>query len=147
LPLVVTAAERWQALPPTPPSVATFQSKQLKANGISIHYAIYGHGSPVILLHGGLANSDYWGHQVKALALRHRVIVMDSRGHGRTTRDARPYGYDLMADDVIALMDGLKIRKADIVGWSDGGIIGLDLAIRTASARSSPSPPTRRPRA
>jgi pimeloyl-ACP methyl ester carboxylesterase len=130
LPLVARAAERWQTLPPTPAPVATFQSKQLAANGISIHYAIYGHGSPVILLHGGLANSDYWGHQVKALAPHHRVIVMDSRGHGRTTRDGRSYGYDLMADDVIALMDGLKIRKADIVGWSDGGIIGLDLAIR-----------------
>ena len=130
LPLAATAAERWQILPPTPAPVATFQSKQLVGNGISIHYAIYGHGSPVILLHGGLANSDYWGHQVKALAPHHRVIVMDSRGHGRTTRDARAYGYDLMADDVIALMDGLKIRKADIVGWSDGGIIGLDLAIR-----------------
>jgi pimeloyl-ACP methyl ester carboxylesterase len=130
LPLVARAAERWQTLPPTPAPVAAFQSKQLAANGISIHYAIYGHGSPVILLHGGLANSDYWGHQVKALAPHHRVIVMDSRGHGRTTRDGRSYGYDLMADDVIALMDGLKIRKADIVGWSDGGIIGLDLAIR-----------------
>lgn len=130
VPLLATAAERWQTLPPTPPPVATFQSKQLVGNGISIHYAIYGHGSPVILLHGGLANSDYWGHQVKALAPHHRVIVMDSRGHGRTTRDARAYGYDLMADDVIALMDSLKIRKADIVGWSDGGIIGLDLAIR-----------------
>jgi pimeloyl-ACP methyl ester carboxylesterase len=130
LPLVASAAERWQTLPPTPPPVATFQSKQLTGNRISIHYAIYGHGSPVILLHGGLANSDYWGNQVKALAPHHRVIVMDSRGHGRTTRDARPYGYDLMADDVIALMDGLKIRRADVVGWSDGGIIGLDLAIR-----------------
>ena len=55
---------------------------------------------------------------------------MDSRGHGRSTRDARPYGYDLMADDVVALMDVLKIPKADIVGWSDGGIIGIDLALR-----------------
>jgi pimeloyl-ACP methyl ester carboxylesterase len=55
---------------------------------------------------------------------------MDSRGHGRTTRDARPYGYDLMADDVVALMDALKLPKADIVGWSDGGILGFDLAIR-----------------
>ena len=53
-----------------------------------------------------------------------------SRGHGRTTRDARPYGYDLMADDVVALMDALKIPKADIVGWSDGGILGIDLALR-----------------
>lgn len=130
LPLVATAAERWQTLPPTPAPVATSRSGQLAGNGISIHYAIYGRGSPVILLHGGLANSDYWGHQVRALTRYHRVVVMDSRGHGRTTRDPRPYGYDLMADDVIALMDGLKIRKADIVGWSDGGIIGLDLAIR-----------------
>ena len=129
-PLLATAAERWQTLPPTPAPIATFQSGQLPVNGISIHYAIYGHGSPVIMLHGGLANSDYWGNQVKALAPFHRVIVMDSRGHGRSTRDARPYGYDLMADDVVALMDRLKIRKADIVGWSDGGIIGLDLALR-----------------
>jgi pimeloyl-ACP methyl ester carboxylesterase len=130
LPLIATAAERWQSLPPTPAPIPAARSGQFAGNGISIHYAIYGQGSPVILLHGGLANSDYWGHQVRALSRSHRVVVMDSRGHGRSTRDARPYGYDLMADDVIALMDGLKIRKADIVGWSDGGIIGLDLAIR-----------------
>jgi len=55
---------------------------------------------------------------------------MDSRGHGRSTRDARPYGYDLMADDVVALMDSLKIAKADIVGWSDGAILSIDLAMR-----------------
>ena len=83
-----------------------------------------------MLLHGGLANSDYWGHQVTALAPRHTVILMDSRGHGRSTRDARPYGYDLMADDVVALLDTLHIAKADVVGWSDGAILGLDLAIR-----------------
>ena len=64
------------------------------------------------------------------MSAHHTVILMDSRGHGRTTRDARPYGYDLMADDVVALMDALKIPKADIVGWSDGGIIGIDLALR-----------------
>jgi len=124
------AAEKWQTLPPTPPPIATDRSGQAEANGISIHYAIYGHGSPVIFLHGGLANADYWGNQVPAVAAHHTVIVMDSRGHGRSTRDARPYGYDLMADDVVALMDVLKITKADIVGWSDGGILGLDLAMR-----------------
>jgi pimeloyl-ACP methyl ester carboxylesterase len=84
----------------------------------------------VILLHGGLANGDYWGSQIQALAPHHTVIVMDSRGHGRSTRDAWPYGYDLMADDVVALMDVLKVPKADILGWSDGGILGLDLAMR-----------------
>ncbi len=76
------------------------------------------------------ANSDYLGNQVKALMSHHKVVLVDSRGHGRSTRDAQPYSYDLMADDVVALMDKLKIQKADVVGWSDGAIIGLDLAIR-----------------
>lgn len=124
------ADERWQTLPPTPAPIASDRSGQADVNGISIHYAIYGEGTPVIFLHGGLANSDYWGNQVPAVAARHTVILMDSRGHGRTTRDERPYGYDLMADDVIGLMDHLKITKADIVGWSDGAILGIDLAMR-----------------
>jgi pimeloyl-ACP methyl ester carboxylesterase len=128
--LPAVAAERWQTLPPTPAPIMTDRSGEADANGIKIHYAIYGHGSPVIFLHGGLANADYWGNQVPAVAAHHTVILMDSRGHGRSTRDARPYGYDLMADDVVALMDVLKIPKADIVGWSDGGIIGIDLALR-----------------
>ncbi len=128
--LPAAAAERWETLPPTPAPIPTDRSGEIDANGIKIHYAIYGQGSPVIFLHGGLANTDYWGNQVKAVAAHHTVILMDSRGHGRSTRDARPYGYDLMADDVVALMDALKIPKADVVGWSDGGILGLDLALR-----------------
>jgi pimeloyl-ACP methyl ester carboxylesterase len=121
---------RWQTLPPTPPPVAGLAGAFAEVNGIRLYYATIGQGAPVVLLHGGLANGDYWGHQVAALAPRHRVIVVDSRGHGRSTRDARPFGYDLMADDVVALLDHLGIARADIVGWSDGGIIGLDLAIR-----------------
>jgi pimeloyl-ACP methyl ester carboxylesterase len=54
---------------------------------------------------------------------------MDSRGHGRSSRDAQPFGYDLMASDVLALMDHLGLKKAAIVGWSDGAIIGLDIAM------------------
>lgn len=120
----------WQTLPPTPAAVAGEHSGRANINGISLYYATIGHGSPVVLLHGGLSNSDYWGNQVKALAGHHTVIVVDSRGHGRSTRDARAYGYDLMADDVVALLDTLHIAKADVVGWSDGAILGLDLAIR-----------------
>ncbi len=123
------AAERWELLPPTP-AVIHGESGHASINGVRIYYAVYGEGSPVILLHGGLANSDYWGNQIRALAPYHTVIVMDSRGHGRSSRDARPFGYDLMADDVVALMDTLRVAKADIVGWSDGAILGLDLAIR-----------------
>ena len=78
------AAERWETLPPTPAPIATDRSGEADANGIKIHYAIYGQGSPVIFLHGGLANTDYWGNQVPAVAAHHTVILMDSRGHGRT---------------------------------------------------------------
>jgi pimeloyl-ACP methyl ester carboxylesterase len=125
-----SALERWETLPPTPASIPTDRSGEAEANGIKIHYAIYGQGSPVIFLHGGLANTNYWGNQVPTVAAHHTVILMDSRGHGATARDARPYGYDLMADDVVALMDALMIPKADIVGWSDGAILGIDLELR-----------------
>src|SRR5471032_986185 len=124
------AVERWETLPATPAPITSAKTGSADVNGIKLYYSITGHGSPVVLLHGGLANSDYWGHQVKALAAKHTVITLDSRGHGRSTRDARPYGYDLMADDVVALLDTLHIAKADVVGWSDGAILGLDLAIR-----------------
>src|ERR1700761_546101 len=131
LPLRAALGEAlWQTLPPTPAPAAGARTGHAQVNGISLYYAVIGHGTPVVLLHGGLANSDYWGLQVAALAPHHMVILMDSRGHGRSTRDARPYGYDLMADDVIGLMDQLKIAKADVVGWSDGAILGLDLSIR-----------------
>ena len=131
MPLQATmAAERWQELPPTPAPVPGLKSGHAELNGIRLYYAEIGHGSPVVVLHGGLANSDYLGSQVQALAARHRVIVVDSRGHGRSTRDDQPFGYDLMTDDVVALLDRLKVQKADIVGWSDGAIIGLDMAMR-----------------
>jgi pimeloyl-ACP methyl ester carboxylesterase len=130
LPVAAASPEEiWQTLPPTPTRPAAAAEGKAPVNGIQIYYAEYGPGPPVILLHGGLANSDYWGNLIPALSPHYRVIVMDSRGHGRSTRDAQPYGYDLMASDVVGLMDYLKIEKADIVGWSDGAIIGLDIAM------------------
>jgi len=74
--------------------------------------------------------TDTWGNQVPVLAKAHEVIVADSRGHGRSTRSGKPFGYKLMADDYLALLDHLKIDKVALVGWSDGGIIGLDIAMR-----------------
>ncbi len=67
--------------------------------------------------------------KIGALAAAYKVIAIDSRGHGRSTDDDQPYGYRLMAGDAIGVMDSLGIDKAAIVGWSDGGNIGLDLAI------------------
>ena len=123
------AEQPWLTIPPTPSLPKPVSSGYAPVNGIRIWYATFGNGAPVILVHGGLSNADYWGHQVPVLARHYRVIVMDSRGHGRSARDARPFGYDLMASDVLALMDFLKIPKAALVGWSDGAIIGLDIAI------------------
>jgi pimeloyl-ACP methyl ester carboxylesterase len=123
------AAPQWLTLPPMPSLPKADESGYAPVNGIKIWYAEFGSGTPVILLHGGLANSNYWGKLIPALSPHYRVIVMDSRGHGRSTRNAQPYGYDLMASDVVGLMDHLKIQKAAIVGWSDGAILGLDIAI------------------
>lgn len=94
-----------------------------------IWYATYGSGPPVILLHGGLGHSGNWGYQVPALVRSgYHAILIDSRGHGRSTCDARPFTYELMASDVTAVMDTLHVEKAGLVGWSDGACTALVLA-------------------
>jgi pimeloyl-ACP methyl ester carboxylesterase len=124
------AAERWQTLPEPPPMPPAGQSGFAPVNGIQMYYAAYGEGPPILLIHGGLAHADIWANQIAPLvAAGHKVIVADSRGHGRSTRTAEPFGYDLMASDYLALLDYLKVDRTAVVGWSDGGIIGLDLAM------------------
>lgn len=84
----------------------------------------------MLLLHGGLANSAYFGRLIPSLVSSgRRVIAMDSRGHGRSAPSEPPFSYALMAQDVVALLDHLRVAKADVVGWSDGGTIGYELAI------------------
>jgi pimeloyl-ACP methyl ester carboxylesterase len=98
-------------------------------DGARIWYTTYGSGSPVILLHGGLGHSGNWGYQVPALVRSgYHAVLVDSRGHGRSTRDERPYSYELMASDVLAVMDTLNLEKAALVGWSDGACTALILA-------------------
>ena len=125
-----SAAERWEQLPEPKPLPVADKSGAAPVNGIQMYYAIYGKGPPVLLIHGGLGYADIWGAQVADLSKDHMVIVAESRGHGRSTRTADPYSYDLMASDYVALLDYLKVDKAAIVGWSDGGIIGIDIAMK-----------------
>ncbi len=101
-----------------------------EVNDIKMYYAEYGEGDPILFIHGGLGNAEVWGHQVADFAKDHLVIVADSRGHGRSTRSQQPFGYDLMTSDYVALLDYLKIDKVTLVGWSDGGIIGIDMAMK-----------------
>lgn len=101
-------------------------------DGARIWYATYGSGQPVILLHGGLGHSGNWGYQVPALVKNgYQAVVIDSRGHGRSTRDTRPFTYELMASDVSAVMDTLNLDKAALVGWSDGACTSLVLASKS----------------
>jgi len=124
------AADRWMEIPEPPPMPEATESGYAPVNGIEMYYAVYGKGDPVLFIHGGLGHADIWAHQVADLMLDHKVVVADSRGHGRSTRTEAPYGYDLMASDYVALLDHLKIDKTALVGWSDGGIIGLDIAMK-----------------
>jgi pimeloyl-ACP methyl ester carboxylesterase len=115
-----------EGLPPLPE--LTWQYATL--NGAEIAYAVTGTGEPVVLVHGGDANSEHWSFQVHALLDQYQVILLDSRGHGRSPYNGEPLTYTQLADDVLALLDLLGIERAHLVGWSDGGIIGIDLALR-----------------
>ena len=123
------AEDRWMTIPEAPPMPTPVSTGKAPVNGIEMYYATYGAGDPVLLIHGGLGHADIWANQVADLMKDHLVIVADSRGHGRSSRTEEPFGYDLMASDYLALLDYLKIDKVDLVGWSDGGIIGLDIAM------------------
>src|SRR6266853_420694 len=116
------------------PLAAANDQGYVEHEGARIWYATYGSGSPVILLHGGLGHSGNWGYQVPALVRSgYRAVLIDSRGHGRSTRDARPFSYELMASDVLAVMDALHLEKASLVGWSDGACTALILAAQAPS--------------
>ena len=105
--------------------------------GARIWYATCGFGSPVILLHGGLGHSGNWGYQVPELVKSgYRAVLIDSRGHVRSTRDTRPFSYELMASDVLAVMDALHLEKSRLAGWSDGACTALVLAAK-APARAA----------
>jgi pimeloyl-ACP methyl ester carboxylesterase len=135
---VVSKTPRWQTLPLPPAMPQAAATGFVPSSGAQIYFARYGAvttGAPVILLHGGMGNSDHWSHQVPALAAKLPVIVIDSRGQGRSTRPKQSkqskskVSYDVMAEDVLAVMDHLKLERASIVGWSDGGEIAMKLAI------------------
>ena len=128
--VIARADDPWMTLPPTPTLPRATSAGLAPINGANIWYATFGAGEPILMLHGGLANADYWGLQVRSLARRYRVIVMDSRGHGRSSHDDKPFGYQLMADDALGLLDRLGVSRVSLVGWSDGAIIGLDIAMR-----------------
>jgi pimeloyl-ACP methyl ester carboxylesterase len=121
----------WDKLPASAALPKAQSSGLLDVNGVKIYHEVHGTQGPwLIMLHGGLGIVDYWGNQVPEFAKDHQVLLIESRGHGRSTRDETRYTYELMEGDVIAVMDKLGIAKASVVGWSDGGIIALVMALK-----------------
>lgn len=83
----------------------------------------------MVLLHSGLGHSGNWGYQVKELIEKdYKVILIDSRGHGQSSKDEQPFTYQLMAYDLAAVLDFLDIKKVGLVGWSDGAVTSLIFA-------------------
>ena len=130
------AAERWMSIPPPPAMPEAAQSGTSQINGIAMYHATFGNtpGTPILLIHGGLAHGDIWAAQVADLATDHTVIVANTRGHGRSSNDGSAYSYDLLAQDYLALLDHLAVDKVHLVGWSDGANIGYTIS-QTAPAR------------
>lgn len=124
------AADRWMSIPEAPAMPEAAQSGTVPVNGIEMYYATYGaeNGTPVLLIHGGLAHGDIWAAQVADLMADHRVIVADTRGHGRSSNDGSAYSYALLAQDYLALLDHLDVARVHLVGWSDGANIGFEIS-------------------
>jgi pimeloyl-ACP methyl ester carboxylesterase len=99
-------------------------------NGISLYYETQGTGRPLILLHGGLGSGEMFGPVLPALAERHQVIAVDLQGHGRTADIDRPIDIRLMADDIAALIGHLGLDRPDVVGYSLGGGVAMQTAVR-----------------
>jgi pimeloyl-ACP methyl ester carboxylesterase len=99
-------------------------------NGIRLYYEIYGHGEPLVLIHGGLTTISQMQRWVQPLAKRWQVIAVEMQGHGRTADTDRQMSFTAMGDDIAALLGYLKIPNACLVGHSFGGASAIRAAIQ-----------------
>ncbi len=102
--------------------------------GLHMYYEDRGQGRPLVLIHGGGSTIDTsFGAILPILARSHRVIAVEEQGHGHTADLARPLSFEQMADDTAALLEQLHVRDADVLGFSNGGMTALELAVRHPS--------------
>jgi pimeloyl-ACP methyl ester carboxylesterase len=104
--------------------------KYAKVNGLDLYYEIHGEGRPMILLHGGLGSGEMFWPVLGQLTQGHQVITPDVQGHGRTADIDRPLDIRLMADDIAALIGQLGLDKPDVVGYSLGGGVAFQTAVK-----------------
>jgi pimeloyl-ACP methyl ester carboxylesterase len=99
-------------------------------NGLKLYYELYGSGEALVMLHVGVGASEMFGDNLAAFAADRQVIAVHLQGHGRTADIDRPLSYELMADDISAMLKYLRVERADILGYSLGGGVALQTAIR-----------------
>jgi pimeloyl-ACP methyl ester carboxylesterase len=99
-------------------------------NDVELYYEIHGEGPPLMMLHGGVNPSDMFGAPLAAMATSHKVYAIHLRGHGFSSDADEPWSVEQMADDVAALLGALGIAKIDVMGWSLGGGVALQTAVR-----------------
>lgn len=99
-------------------------------NGLKMYYEIHGDGEPLVLLHGSFLSIDMnFGELIPELAGSHKIIALEMQGHGRTADRDAEFSYSQLAKDVAGLLDYLKIKKANVLGYSLGGTVAYALAI------------------
>lgn len=106
------------------------QTGYAPVNGLEMYYEIHGTGEPLVVLHGAYMTIGTMGEVVPALARTRRVIAVERQGHGRTADIDRPLSYEQMADDTAALLGHLGTEKADVFGYSMGGGVAIQVAVR-----------------
>lgn len=100
-------------------------------NGLKMYYEVHGRGEPVVLLHGAFMTiTNNWTGWISELSKTRKVIAVEMQGHGRTADVPRDFNYENLADDVAALLNYLKIPRADLIGYSMGGAVAMQCAIR-----------------
>jgi pimeloyl-ACP methyl ester carboxylesterase len=101
-----------------------------RVNGLELYYEVHGTGQPLVLLHGGAGATEMFSNILPKLSEDRQVIAADLQAHGRTADIERPLRYELMADDVAALIRHLRLGKTDVMGYSLGGGVALRIAIQ-----------------
>ena len=137
--LVAMGVTAWAAEPSPPPSKpqgpSPSRSGHLPINGLKLYYEVYGElgkskTAPLLLIPGAFLSTDSMKPWVAAFAAKRPVIVFDQQGHGRTADTSRKMSYEQFGDDAAALLRALKVERADVMGYSQGGGVALQLAVR-----------------
>lgn len=102
----------------------------LSTRGFKMYYEIYGQGEPLLIIHGNGGSINNFLYQIPEFSKSYKVILADSRAQGKSVDKSDSLSYEMMTDDLNALLDSLHLDSCYVIGWSDGGVNGLLLAIR-----------------